>query len=84
MLGADAPSGDEWGVAETAARLDGLMRPDESVDVTYDAELKDPVDEDGDTLAYVITGAVPPRIWACGWSTRATRPRSTPKTAPFP
>lgn len=57
MLGVNAPSGDECGADEATAHLEGLMRADEPVAVTYEAELKDPVDEDGNTLAYVITGA---------------------------
>ncbi|MFJ2662540.1 thermonuclease family protein [Arthrobacter koreensis] len=56
MLGADAPSGEACGSAESAAHLDVLLRANEQLSITYEPELEESVDEDGHTLAYVITG----------------------------
>lgn len=56
ILGADAPNGTECGAAASKAHLEGLMPARERIEVTYEPALKEKVDEEGHTLAYVIAG----------------------------
>jgi endonuclease YncB( thermonuclease family) len=57
MLGVNAPEATACGGAESIANLERLFRPSEFVHVTYEPTLSEGVDKDGNTLAYVITGA---------------------------
>jgi endonuclease YncB( thermonuclease family) len=57
MLGVTAPEATACGGAESIANLQSLFRNNEPVEVTYEPTLDESVDKDGNTLAYVITGA---------------------------
>ncbi|MGG5172405.1 thermonuclease family protein [Pseudarthrobacter sp. J1738] len=57
MLGTAAPAPTECGGAESIANLKRLFRPNELVKVTAEPLLTTTKDKDGNTLAYVITGA---------------------------
>lgn len=57
MLGVKAPDASACGGPEAIAFLESRFLPGESVTVTYDSTLKDAVDEDGNPLAYLVTGA---------------------------
>lgn len=57
MLGVTAPEATACGGAESIANLKSLFRPNEPVAVTYEPTLDNATDKDGNTLAYVITGA---------------------------
>jgi endonuclease YncB( thermonuclease family) len=56
MLGVTAPEATACGGAESIANLQSLFRPNEPVAVKYEPTLNKDADEDGNTLAYVITG----------------------------
>lgn len=57
MLGVSAPDATACGGAESIAGLQSLFRNRELVEVTYEPTLGESLDEDGNTLAYVIIGA---------------------------
>jgi endonuclease YncB( thermonuclease family) len=57
MLGVNAPDATSCGGAQALANLKSLFRPNDPVAVTYEPTLSNATDKDGNTLAYVITGA---------------------------
>lgn len=57
LLGVKAPDASACGGPEAAAYLESRILPGEAMTVTYDGNLKDAVDEDGNPLAYVTVGA---------------------------
>jgi endonuclease YncB( thermonuclease family) len=57
MLGVTAPDASACGGAEALVHLKSLLRPNEFVKLTYEPTLNDATDKDGNSLAYVATGA---------------------------